>query len=145
MGERRVRAKIGDVVAIPLREGRGFVFGRVLRDASLQVFDIVRPEARPVPDLSAAKTLLSVGVFDTSIRDGSWPVVGRLPFAQPDEEWSTPKRLKDLLNPANHRIYFRGEIRPATAKEVARLEQAKMYKPQQLTERLEAELATGPN
>lgn len=138
---KRVRPTVGDIVAIPLSGRRSFAFARVLRDASVEVFNLVSADAREVPDLEAARRLFCAGVFGTSLRDGSWPVVGRLPFTKADAEWPPPQRIDDILDPANHKIYFRGEIRTATAKEIVGLAPAEVHKPQHLVEKIESEFA----
>jgi hypothetical protein len=136
---RRIRYAMGDVVQIPLSDGR-FAFGRVLNDAAIAVYAIVSRETKPVEEVVGSEIAFCVGVFDTAIRDGSWPIIGSCAFQNDEDSWPPPTFVQDVIDPRKYSICEKGEVRPASAKEVRGLEPAQIYKPEHLVERIEEEL-----
>jgi hypothetical protein len=75
---RAIRAKIGDVVAIPAR-GRGFHLASIVARNKFGTGIGVWRDARPAPRFNALEEPLAFGVFytdDMSIKNGHWPVIG---------------------------------------------------------------------
>lgn len=124
----RIRSKVGDVIAIPLSSGH-FAFGRILHDEGLAVYDCVSNEISTIQHLNISGVKFYVYFFKTSVVSGAWPIIGHVEEADPIADWPPPMFVADVINPSNLRIYDRGEIRQATAKEVAGLEQQRMWYP----------------
>lgn len=138
----KVKYRIGDIVMIPIDDTH-FVFGRLLNDASIGIHSLVSKEAVDINQLISRKVLFEAGVFDTNIRGGKWKVIGHIPFDDAEESWPSPKYVKDIMNPDRYSIYYKGELKPATEKEVEGLEAQAMYKPEALVEEIKRRLAVG--
>jgi hypothetical protein len=139
MTQKKQKAKIGDIIAIPIYP-ENFVFGRLLEDASIEVFSRISESPNMPDDLTLSKVILSAGFFDKKIKAGEWQVVGRIDFASEDEKWPPPSLIIDDISPDNVQIYHKGEIRSATKSEAHGLEEQFMYKPEQLIEEVKSRL-----
>lgn len=137
--EKCVRHRLGDLVAIPLQDGR-FAFGRLYNDATIAILDHVSCDAPSVAELAEAQTLFFAGVFDTAIKDGSWKIIGNIPFESEDGAWPPPRAIQDVLDPSKFRIYHRGQMSAVSREDARGLEEALMYKPEQLVARIHKEL-----
>lgn len=79
---RTFQVKVGDVFAIRLAESRyalgicRFVFQRMKGLTACRILDALIPEPKFVGPVSAATGLDPIFVYDHSITDGSWPIVG---------------------------------------------------------------------
>ena len=129
------RYRVGDVFGIPIGDGL-WMYARVLKDASVQVYDEIYRAPPHLAELSETSVLCSPGIFDSAIVSGEWKKLGNVPFADEQESWPPPKFIRDVLRPDCYRIYERGSVRPASKEEVANLEEQRMYKPQQLVSHL---------
>lgn len=139
MTEKKQKAKISDIIAIPI-SADVFVFGRVLEDASIEVYKKTSQKSEVPSDLADSKILLSAGFFDNRIKSGEWRIVGEIPFASEDEKWPLPKLIIDDISPENTQIYHKGEIRSAKKSEADGLEEQFMYKPEQLIQEIRTRL-----
>lgn len=126
-----LRHKPGDVVCIPLDESC-FMAARVLRDASIEVYNRVFDQLPELSELSGISVLCTPGVFGTAIANGSWKVIGHMAFTDDESSWPRPTFVRDLLQPDQYRIYDRGKMRPARHAEISGLEEQRMFKPEQL-------------
>ena len=134
------KARPGSVILIPL-SGSRHVYARTFREATLAVFGTVWRTEAALTDVCAGEVAFYAAVFDTAIRSGEWPIVGYCPFSEGERSWSPPRNIEDVLKPGTYRIYEEGVMRPASAGEVVGLEPVRIYKPEQLVERIEATLA----
>ena len=132
---KKSRCRVGDVVSIPIGDGM-LMLARVLRDASVQVYDKIYRETPDLGELRGVPVLCSPGVFDSAITSGEWKKLGHLPFADDQTSWPPPKFIRDVLHPDRFRIYERSSMRTASREEVASLEEQRMYKPEQLVSHL---------
>ena len=78
MTQKKQKAKIGDIIAIPIYPEKIFVFGRLLEDASIEVFSRVSDSPNIPDDLTLSKVILSAGFFDKKVKAGEW---GSMPFS----------------------------------------------------------------
>ncbi|MBX3031270.1 MAG: immunity 26/phosphotriesterase HocA family protein [Chloroflexi bacterium] len=111
---RRYRA--GAIVAVPLDDGGyavcvvarrhgtvilGYFFGPRYQDV---------PTIEGLPTLRADDALLAIVVGDFSIRDGEWPIIGRIPGWEP-EQWPMPVfRHEDLLTGRIRRVQYEDDL-----------------------------------
>lgn len=123
---KKVKVATGDVVAVPLPVG-GYAFMRVLRDSAFEVF---RCHSTALVDIAYLRncpvSFYKVGT-DEAIRKGDWPIIGRIPFDNEDQEWGPPFATayvveKNWWTMGRPRISHRGEVRDATPEEVAGME-----------------------
>lgn len=107
---RRRRPNVGDVIQIELPCGR-YAYGRVLRDASVAFYrqTSTRPGEAPI---GSREYQFVVGVYDDLLKAEDWPIVGKDPSHNPDEDWPPPQRVTDPITKAVS-VYHKGAIRPA--------------------------------
>lgn len=139
MTQKKQKAKIGDIIAIPI-DTQNYVFGRLLEDASIEIFSQTSDSPNMPDDLLLSKVILSAGFFDKKIKTGEWRIVGKIHFSSENEKWPPPSVIIDDITPDNLQIYFKGEIRPAKKSEIDGLEQQFMYKPEQLIDEIKSRL-----
>lgn len=135
----KVKYKIGDIVMIPVSNSL-FVFGRLLKDASIAIYTFSSQKVVDVHELIGKEMLFDPGVFDTSITNGEWTIIGNIPFNNSDESWPSPKFIQDVIDPNKYRIYYKGVMTPATVKQVKGLEKQVMYKPDELVKEIKSRL-----
>jgi hypothetical protein len=139
MTQKKQKAKIGDIIAIPINPST-FVYGRLLEDASIEVFNRISDSPTMPGDLGLSKIILSAGFFDNKIKAGEWKVVGKLDFESEDDKWAPPSLVIDEISPENIQIYHKGEIRPAKKSDTIGLEVQLMYKPEQLVDEIKSRM-----
>ncbi len=127
----RQKYRLGDIVQIRLDQHK-FTYGQLLNDASIGVFNIISDSVVSSEELEGLDKIFYSGVFDTSIVNGDWLVVGNIPFENEEESWAPPVYIQDIINPEKYRIYYRGEMRPATKEQIVGLEKQAMRKPREL-------------
>ena len=127
------RVQVGDVLAIPLDDGR-FAFCRVLKDASIGVYDYVvaTPETLPPLDMSYA---FVVGVYTDVLTSGEWPRVLRKPIPNEESAWPPPYVVRDVIS-GKVSIYHQGVMRPASSEECQGLEPAAIWDKEHILERI---------
>jgi Immunity protein 26 len=125
------RPAVGDVVEIALPDGT-FAYGRVLKDACV-AFYRERSTAGQQPPIGSRDFEFIVGVYDDALR--RWSVVGHDPSATDDENWPPPFQIEDVIS-GEHRIYERGETRPAIGDEWQGLERAAVSDERHVVDRL---------
>jgi len=130
---------IGDIVMIPIGDCL-FVFGRLLRDASIAIYNFASKEAVDLSQLASKGVLFDAGVFDTNIANGQWKIIGNIPFDNDDESWPSPQYIRDIINPNKYSIYCKGEMKPASEQDIQGLEKQVMYKPEELIEEINKRL-----
>jgi hypothetical protein len=133
----------GDFVLIPLG-GETYGYGRVLPDAVVAFYDAFDRGKKSVDELPGSKILFRIPVMDHAIKNCRWPVIGHLPLEQGLRQ---PARffLVDKLKKGDYRIYENGVIRRATRQECIGLENAAVWEPEQVEDRLRDHIAERPN
>jgi hypothetical protein len=134
----RIKYKIGDICKIPIGKNK-FVFGRLMRDASIQVFRKIY-SGKEKFDSEKTESLTCQGVFDTALKSGEWKIVDHMPFLNDEESWPPPHYIKDVILDNTYRIYHKGEMRSAKKSEIKGLEEALMFKPNQFVEEIKVRL-----
>ncbi|WP_298451654.1 Imm26 family immunity protein [uncultured Marinobacter sp.] len=127
----RQRYRLGDIVKIQLDQSK-FTYGQLLNDASIGVLNIVSVSEVEIEKLEGLDKVFYSGVFDTSIANKEWPVVGNILFEKEEDSWAPPEYIQDIINPNKYSIYYRGEMSPATKEQVIGLEKQVMRKPSEL-------------
>ena len=141
----RQRWAPGSVIRTTTGGGQAY-YGRLL-EFPWAVFYDLRTE-QPVDDLQAivsAPAAFTVAAHKDLIAKDQWEVIGSVPLdgsLQPPAE----QAVIDVLDPDRHRIIDAdGEIRPATAEEVAGLEPAEVWDPEAVVDRLDDYFAGYPD
>lgn len=119
---KRIRAKLGSIVAIPLGNGQR-AFARIYRDGEFGVFDIVSQRELGPNEILATPISFFQNAVDDAVRDGSWPIIAEVPFASHEDEWapakatwySTETREWTTGQPM---VSHKGQTRTATTEEV---------------------------
>jgi len=125
------KPRVGDVVEIALPDGR-YAYGRVLKDASVAIYDTVSDLPRQAPVGSRGFQFV-VGVYQDVLKH--LPVVAHDASRDADDEWPPPFRVTDVLTGSNS-IYHRGEMRPAASGEAGDLEPAGVWDLGQIVDRI---------
>jgi hypothetical protein len=127
------RVKTGDVVAIPLDDGR-FAFARVLKDAAIGVYEYTA-NSQDVPPPIDTPYAFVVGVYRDVLTSGQWPVVLRQPFPNEEDAWPPPNVVRDVIS-GKVSIYYKGVMRPASSEEAEGLEPAAVWDKEHILERI---------
>ena len=122
-GKKRPKPRLGDVVAIPLPDGR-YAFARLYRSNEFGVLRTVSSTMPPLEDLKRLGFAFFLAGTDEAIKRGDWPIVAEWPFASGEEPWAPPKAawyLRDLKQwtTGSPKVTHRDEIRAASETEVA--------------------------
>jgi hypothetical protein len=120
-GKRR-RPRVGDIVAIPLRD-EIYAYGKLYRDCAVGIFDYISSEICSAETVIENPECLWFGFDDYAIRQGRWPIIGRVEPRTEDDEWAPPVYIEDIIVPGKFRVYHKGEMRPASRKEIAGLQE----------------------
>lgn len=134
-------ANVSDVVEIPLPDGT-YAAGRLYNDASIGIFDARFSSPISINQVEKLPTAFVTACLDSAIDDGTWRVIGKIPFENSEEEWAPPRYIEDIVEPGNYDIYYKGKIRPATKDEIIGLEPAIMLTADGLIERIRKEIPT---
>ncbi|KZN60871.1 Imm26 family immunity protein [Pseudoalteromonas luteoviolacea] len=132
---KRVKFKIGDIVKVPVVDNL-FVYGRILNDASIEIYNKVFDELVDVNELKGLGVLFDCGIFSTAIKNGEWEIIGHIPFENEEDSWPKPKFIQDIINREKFCIYYKGERVQASKDEIINMDEQAMYKPEQLVERI---------
>lgn len=126
MPTRRIKFKIGDIVSIPLPDGR-YAHAQCLRDGTFKIFDAVSTKPLGSGQLSNVGASFFAVCNEQAVRTGEWPIVGHHPVLTEDEAWGAPMATGYLAERqewamGTPRINIRGESRDATEEEVEGLD-----------------------
>lgn len=118
------KIKIGDIYAIPLPNGM-YAYARVFKDAGLGVYNKLGNTLDPEIN-DEWKYQFVISVFQDLLQDGQWIYVKNFPFEQKDDKWPPKRYMKDSVN-GSYSIYYKGEVRVASAEECEGLECAAVW------------------
>ncbi|MGC8639396.1 MAG: Imm26 family immunity protein [Isosphaeraceae bacterium] len=135
MRGRKIRRTIGDVVAIPLGDGK-FGYGRVLREPLIAFYNFRSDEIALLDDILRAPVAFVLWVMNYAVPRGVWPVLGNAPLT-PDLLDEPLFFKKDAISAALT-IYrdSTGQEVPATREECEKLECAAVRDPCHVVDRL---------
>ena len=74
----RVRVRIGDVLEIPLPNGK-FAYGRVYDDAGVGIYEEIS-DTPGNPPIGSRKFMFNVGIYEDVLTTGEWEIVGERSF-----------------------------------------------------------------
>ncbi len=131
----RKKHKVGDIVAIPLPNGK-YAFGKLHNDSSIGVYSVIAKSIPSIEEIEKHPIVMYSGVFDTDIVNGEWEIIGNKIFESEDKSWPPAQYIQDIINQEEYRIYYRGEMKPANKEEIAGLEEQAMRKPEQLVQEI---------
>lgn len=128
------KPKVGDVVEIELPSGR-YAYGRVLRDASIAIYDAV--SSKPAqPPTGSRDFQFVVGVYEDVLK--RLPTVAHDESSNTEDEWPPPFGVTDVVT-GEMSIYHHGEVRPAAPGEADGLEPAAVWELRHIVDRIESE------
>lgn len=130
---RQKHPQVGDVVQVALPNGH-YAYGRVLRDGAV-AFYRVRSAGPGQPPIGSREFDFIVGVYEDVLTSGTWPVIGKDPSSDPDEDWPPPESVTDPIT-KRVKIYERGQMRVGSEGEAGRLEPAAVWDSQHVLDRL---------
>ena len=143
--QKRFRRKVGDIVAIPLGEGR-VGFGWVLEEPLVAFFDY-STDADHIPAVQVilrAPIAFRILVMNHAFTRGTWPVIGHAQI--PDELATSPWFFKkDLISGKVTLTQTGAEEVPAENNEWEHLECAAVWEPFHVVDRLQDHFAGRPN
>jgi hypothetical protein len=116
--------KLGDVVAIPLPNGK-YGYGRQCEDV-LAVYNKTTDSMLSLEEIGNLEEAFRIP-FHEPTDHPRWIYLGKLPFRPDEDTWGPPRYIKDTVTEGVYRIYFRGRIRPAAKEEIAGLGPATSY------------------
>jgi hypothetical protein len=128
------------VLVIPIKEGR-FAFCRILKDASIGVYDYIRSSVEAIPSIGT-QFLFVVGVYRDVLKSGQWPVVAHLRFDKADDAWPPPYVVRDVIS-GGCSIYHKGKMRPSSPEMCENLEPAEIWDEHEIVDRILSHLAKG--
>jgi hypothetical protein len=130
---RRMNPAVGDVVQLPLPDGR-YAYGRVLRDASVAFY---RSTSRGPgsPPIGSRDYQFVVGVYKDVLRSDAVPIVGHDPSRDAEDDWPPPYSVRNHVT-GRVSLYHHGVMRPAQEDEVRGLEPAAVWALNHLVDRL---------
>ncbi|MGE3807421.1 MAG: immunity 26/phosphotriesterase HocA family protein [Gemmataceae bacterium] len=141
---KKLRRRVGDVIAIPLNDGMNG-YGRVLREPLIAFYDFQCELHPPLEKIVSSPVAFVIFVMNHPITDGSWPVLGTAPLTA--ELGVEPLFFKKDPITGALAIYrdSTGDERPATRDECAQLECAAVWDPEHVVSRLRDHFAGIPN
>ena len=118
---KKQRYKVGQVVAIPLPDGR-FAYAKVFNDFDLGVYDLVTDAVEPLERVVGHAFSYFNAVTDRAIKSGAFTVIGDAPFSDEESAWAPP--MASGVFPEDPgvgvlHIDHKGESRRATPQEAA--------------------------
>lgn len=138
---RRKSLQVGDVMAIPLPDGR-FGYCRVFRDVTYGIYDYVSDTWPDVAELIQAPFVFWSTCFSRLIRADGWIFLENVPFPSEKDCWPPPRRefRDDLLYMI--RVHFRGWTADQwfSGKSVSHLENLCFIPPRMIVERIERQV-----
>lgn len=138
--KKRQEFEVGDLFSFPLPDGTS-TYGRILLKDSMgylvSILDVVGDAFRRPGELAGAPELLSLYVTPVAWENWQWRILGG------HEEYSTDGLVHPCFKMGNDNVGWRKrcgpEERPATASEVANLEQLELWPPVRVEWRVAAE------
>jgi len=118
---KRQKYKVGQIVAIPLANGR-FAYGKVFNNLAVGVYDFLSEGLEPVERVVTHTILFYSAVTDRAIKSGAFTVIGEQPF--PDEESAWAPAMAAGIFPDDHNIGMlhithKGQYLPASPDQAA--------------------------
>ena len=132
---KKVKYKLGAIVAVPLPNGR-FAYARVHKNLALAVFDFVSEKIVPVADVLEHKVAFFQSATDEPITSGEWRIIGEKVFPDEEDAWGPPRAVVfppgAPLDSADLKISDKGVLRRATPAEVRGLDFARLAQTSEL-------------
>ena len=138
----RQKRTIGSILKIPV--DNYYIHAQILEEVDMVYFDTKGKENLSLHDITESPILFRVSTNDDAILNGKWKKIGK---AEVKGELAKPvkKFIQDALNPDKFKIYFNGEIRPATKKECERLDRAAVWAVNHIEDRIKDHYNNKPN
>jgi hypothetical protein len=137
------RRVVGAVLSVPL-ETSGVCFAVTLPEADFAFFGPTAAKDAASNKLFTHPVLFRVAVHKSAWVTGRWSRLSKVELP-PSLLAPEPKFIQDALNPSKFELYIGGVIRPATRSECEGLEQAAVWEPEHVEDRLRDQLVGVPN
>ena len=144
MSRSRIARRVGDIVAVPLGDGK-YAFGWILDEPLIAFFDLQRGDLQPPPNLTQHEALFRIWVMNHSIVRGAWPVVGHVEpsFAQRERPWFYKQdpisKIVSLTRDGNE------ELAVMDVSTLDSIECAAVWEPEHVVDRIKDRFAGVPN
>jgi len=141
---KKIRRRVGDVLAIPLSDGM-YGFGLVLPDPLMAFYDLQCESIPALEMITNSPIAFKIWTHNTPITSGQWERIGRITCL--DELLEEPLCYKKDLISGELTIYRNStqEEVPATVQECEGLECAAVWAPEHILDRLQDHFAGRPN
>ena len=133
--KKRIRRKLGDVIAVPLRDGL-FGYGRVLREPLIAFYNLQSSEPLPLEKIVLAPVAFVLFVMNSAIIDGDWSVLGNIPLSADLLQEPLFFKKDSITGALSTYRDSTGEETPATREQCKGLECAAVWEPNHIADRL---------
>jgi hypothetical protein len=112
---KRIRVVAGDVFAVPLdAEQQSFGYIRAYQDVDVGILPVISKACiLSTAQIPAVNSVLDVFLFQDVMKEGRWPRVGNLPFADEASAWAPARKQVAASRPEVKMVVFRGHFIPA--------------------------------
>ncbi|MBB6562103.1 hypothetical protein HNP48_004812 [Acidovorax soli] len=122
----KIKYKPGDIVTIPLPEAR-FAYARIFEDHTFGIFAHWSAKPEPLAQVATHPIAFFVSGTDSAIKDGTWLVVGHVPFQDAEASFPPPVAIcydydSNTWTMGRPMVTHKGTEKFVTAKEVAGLD-----------------------
>lgn len=122
----KIKYKPGDIVTIPLPEAR-FAYARIFEDYTFGIFAHWSAKPEPLAQIASHPIAFFVPGTDSAIKDGTWPVIGHVPFQHAEASYPPPVAIcydydDNTWTMGRPMVTHKGTEKFVTAKEVAGLD-----------------------
>lgn len=130
----KIKYKPGDIVTIPLPEAR-FAYARIFEDHTFGIFAHWSAKPEPLAQIASHPIAFFVSGTDSAIKDGTWPVVGHVPFQDAEASFPPPVAIcydydSNTWTMGRPMVTHKGTEKFVTAKEVAGLDRLLFCQPE---------------
>lgn len=130
--EKKKRVKIGDVLAIPLPNGK-YAFGRIFKNSYVAYYKKIGENINDIPTTEDYQFI--VATYQYLTKGKIWEAVERRPYSTDDEVTAPPNSIYNQLT-KQFSIYYKGETRPASLEECRNLEPMAVWDKEHIIDRL---------
>lgn len=122
----KIKYKPGDIVTVPLPEAR-FAYARIYEDHTFGIFALWSAKPEPLAQIVTHPIAFFVSGTDSAIKDGTWPVIGHVPFQDAEASFPPPVAIcydydDNTWTMGRPMVTHKGTEKFVTAKEVVGLD-----------------------
>lgn len=118
------KLKVGAIFQIDLPDGK-YAYCRLYKDATIGVYRQVTSDPNS-PPVGSRDFLFQVGIKESVLSLGQFPLVGLDEFAKGESSWPEPTFMQDPIT-KKYSIYYRGKIKKASKPECEGMEKTVIW------------------